>query len=80
MSKSVTIDTNELEWSGPSRGYYKTDVKQKVLYRDEETGALLALVKFPKGLADDIHSHPKANQHVFWLKGEMINDDGNAFH
>jgi len=76
MSKQVTIDTNKLEWADPPRGYYKSPVKQKILHKDEKTGALLALVKFPKGLGDDVHSHPKANQHVFWLEGELMDESG----
>ena len=76
MSEAIMIDTDRIEWSDPPRGYYQTAVKQKVLYKNEETGALMALVKFPKGLGDDMHAHPKANQYTFWLDGEMIDADG----
>jgi len=54
-----SVDSNRLEWESAPRGYYLTDVKQKVLWRDERTGATVALVKFPVGLADKVHSHPK---------------------
>ena len=55
------LNFNEIEWEDTPRGYYLTDVKQKVLWEDPKTGATLALVKFPKGVADKIHSHPEAN-------------------
>ena len=48
-----------------------TDVKQKTLWEDKKTGATLALVKFPPGVADRIHSHPEANQITIGLSGEL---------
>ena len=76
MGEGVIMDSNKLEWEDPPRGYYHTAVKQKVLYKNEETGALMALMKFPEGLADEMHSHPRATQHSFWLEGEMIDVHG----
>ena len=58
------VDSRKLEWEDPPRGYYITDVKQKVLWENLETGAMMALVKFPNGVADEIHSHPHANQFI----------------
>jgi mannose-6-phosphate isomerase-like protein (cupin superfamily) len=63
---------DEIEWEDPPRGYYLTDVKQKVLWEDKETGATLALVKFPVGVADKIHSHPEATQINIGLSGEKL--------
>ena len=63
---------DEIEWEDPPRGYYLTDVKQKVLWEDSNTGAMLALVKFPEGVADKIHSHPEATQITIPLSGEML--------
>ena len=71
------VDAARLEWVDPPRGYYLTDVKQKVLWEDKETGAMMALVKFPPGVADKVHAHPKANQIVFGLSGEIEIDDGS---
>jgi 2,4'-dihydroxyacetophenone dioxygenase len=71
------VDANTLEWEEPPRGYYLTDVKQKVLWEDDKTGAMMALVKFPVGVADKIHAHPEANQFVYILSGEIERDDGS---
>lgn len=82
MPKTIMFD--DVEWEDPPRGYYLTDVKQKTLWVDNKTGATLALVKFPPGVADRLHTHPKANQIVHALSG-VINTpngalvvDGNA--
>jgi hypothetical protein len=50
-------------------------VKQKVLWEDKETGATMALVRFPVGVADKIHSHPQANQFCWALGGEWMTPD-----
>ena len=50
-------------------------MKQKVLWEDKETGATMALVRFPVGVADKIHSHPEANQFCWALGGEWMTPD-----
>ena len=66
------INFSEIEWEDTPRGYYLSDVKQKILWADPKTGATLALVKFPKGVADKIHSHPEATQITIPLSGEIL--------
>ena len=68
---------DEMEWEDPPRGYYLTDVKQKTLWIDEETGATWALIKFPPGIADKRHTHPKANQLIYGIIGEVEMPDGS---
>jgi quercetin dioxygenase-like cupin family protein len=65
-----------MEWEDAPRGYYLTDVKQKLLWKNEETGATWALVKFPPGVADQLHTHPEANQFSMSLSGEVEMADG----
>ena len=55
------LNFKDIEWEDSQRGYYLTQVKQKVLWEDRKTGATLVLVKFPPGVADKIHSHPEAD-------------------
>ena len=71
----IVVDPSKLEWVDPPRGYYLTKVKQKVLWEDKETGATMALVRFPVGVADKIHSHPEANQFCWALSGEWRTPD-----
>lgn len=75
--KILHVDSKKLDWEDPPRGYYLTDVKQKVLWKDEKTGATMALIKFPVGVADEIHAHPEANQFIFCLEGEVEDEEGN---
>jgi quercetin dioxygenase-like cupin family protein len=65
------LNFKDIEWENAPRGYYLTDVKQKTLWEDKKTGATLALIKFPAGVADKIHSHPEANQITIGLSGEV---------
>jgi mannose-6-phosphate isomerase-like protein (cupin superfamily) len=66
----------DIEWKDAPRGYYLTDVKQHTLWEDKKSGATLALVKFPKGVADKIHSHTEANQIMIGLSGEVEMPNG----
>jgi 2,4'-dihydroxyacetophenone dioxygenase len=65
------LNFKDIVWESAPRGYYLTDVKQKTLWEDEKTGATLALLKFPPGVADKIHTHPEANQIAIGLSGEV---------
>ncbi len=60
---------DEMEWTDPPRSYYLSDVKEKVLHLDPETGAKIALVKAPKGIMDKLHKHTEANQFAMLLDG-----------
>ena len=65
------LNFKDIEWKDAPRGYYLTNVKQHTLWEDKKTGATLALVKFPKGVADKMHSHPEATQVTIGLSGEV---------
>lgn len=65
------LNFKDIVWENAPRGYYLTDVKQKTLWEDKKTGATLALLKFPPGVADRIHSHPEAKQITIGLSGEV---------
>ena len=67
---------DKMDWENTPRGYYLTDVKQKTIYVDPETGATIALVKYPRGVADYRHKHPEANQFFFPLSGQVEGGDG----
>jgi len=70
------LNLKDIDWKEPPRGSYLTAVKQHTLWEDERTGATLALVKFPVGVADKIHSHQEANQIVIGLSGEIMMPKG----
>ena len=70
------LNFKDIEWKEAPRGYYLTNVKQHILWEDKKTGATLALIKFPKGVADKIHSHPEATQIIIGLSGEVLMPNG----
>ena len=70
------LNFQDIDWKDAPRGYYLTDVKQHTLWEDEKTGATLALMKFPKGIADEIHSH-QGKQITIGLTGEMLMPPSN---
>ena len=74
MPRNVRFE--DVEWEPTPRGYYLTDVKQKTLWKNEETGATIALIKFPPGIADKLHTHPEANQLAFGLSGAINTPNG----
>lgn len=70
------LNFKDIEWKDAPRGYYLTKVMQHTLWEDKKTGATLALVKFPQGIADKIHCHPEANQINIGLTGECLMPSG----
>jgi hypothetical protein len=73
----VKINGKEVEWKDPPKGYYITDVKQHVIWKDETTEAMMVLLKVPKGSVHELpHKHPHASQWAFGLSGEMQEPDG----
>ncbi len=66
----IRINTEDMGWKETPRGYYLSDVREKVLFQDPESGMKIALVKAPVGLMDKLHRHPEANQYVLRLTGD----------
>jgi hypothetical protein len=76
VNMPYNVRFEDVEWEDAPRGYYLTDVKQKTLWKNEETGAIIALVKFPPGIADKLHTHPEANQIAIGLSGAINTPKG----
>lgn len=68
----------DIPWEDAPKDFYITDVKQKVLWKNEETGATMVLLKSPadERPSDPLHFHPHANQWSFGLQGEGIEQNG----
>lgn len=67
-------DTSALAWSPPNAG----GISMKVLYHDQSTGAMTAMTRLAAGSSIPAHSHPHADQTVFVLEGDLI-DDGVTY-
>ena len=71
--RTYPINTDEIEWTDPTvSGYYPAGVKEKILWENPETGAVIALIKYPAGSIAIAHTHPKANESSYYLDGELI--------
>ena len=67
----IKINGEEVEWDRAPN--FVNNVRRKVLWKDEKTGATFAILNMPKGVytAQTPHSHPKASQFTFILSGEI---------
>jgi hypothetical protein len=71
----VKVNGQEIEWKKFPEGWYLTDVKYHLLWKNEDTGAMFLLVKIPVGGLHELHhTHPQANQMGFGLSGSMIRE------
>jgi 2,4'-dihydroxyacetophenone dioxygenase len=65
--KEIVVDPEKLEWEKSSI----PGVRFKMLFKNEETGALIMLTHFPKGTGISTpHLHP-SNQFLYVLKGKF---------
>ncbi|MBD3206594.1 hypothetical protein GF319_09675 [Candidatus Bathyarchaeota archaeon] len=73
----VKLNGEEVEWKKAPN--FENNVQRKIIWKDEESGALFALMKIPKGtLIEDLpHCHPKSGQITFHLSGEAVFPDGS---
>jgi 2,4'-dihydroxyacetophenone dioxygenase len=70
-SGEVLVETGQLEWRAKSLA----GLAQKMLFRNEETGASIALVRFEKGSGiPEAHSHA-SNQFMYCLSGRYLYSD-----
>jgi quercetin dioxygenase-like cupin family protein len=55
---------------------YLTNVKEKMLWRNDKTSAMMLLTKTPVGISSAAHNHPDANQWVMGVSGEVETSTG----
>ena len=73
----MKMNGKEIEWEDPPKGDVVTDVKIKVLWRDEKTGAHFRLIKIPEGGMFELpHVHPEASHWSLVTSGEAVFPNG----
>jgi len=72
----VKVNGKEVEWERAPN--FVNDVQRHILWKDEQTGAMFAILRIQKGeyIEQLPHSHPHANQFTLRLSGEMELPDG----
>jgi hypothetical protein len=74
--RSPLYNIEAIPWEDVPPGIFFVDAKRKVLWHDEETGALLVLFKGGPGIMEPLHYHPYANKWGYILHGEYELPDG----
>jgi hypothetical protein len=74
QSTFMSFDT--ISWTDPPPEFYLTHVKEKILWQNEHTGALMMLTKTPIGIVTQVHYHPHANQWNVGYYGEIETMNG----
>lgn len=65
LNGEKVVDTNAMEWEGKSL----EGLGDKMLFRNEETGATIALIRFAKGTGIPVAHEHASNQFMFILSG-----------
>ena len=68
------LDTSALEWS-PANA---SGISMKMLHQDESTGGMTGMTRLAAGSSIPAHSHTHADQTVFVIEGDLI-DDGVTY-
>jgi quercetin dioxygenase-like cupin family protein len=75
-SKARYIRAKDIAWESSPPGLWWVPMQRKVLWHNEETGAMLVLHKGGPGLTEPVHYHPYANKWFYCLYGEWELPDG----
>ena len=72
----IKINGKEVEWERAPN--FVNDVQRHVLWKNEQTRAMFAILRIQKGeyIEQPPHSHPYANQFTFRLSGKMERPNG----
>ncbi len=70
----IKSDTSAIPWTTPNAG----GISMKILHQDESTGGMTAMTRMAAGSSIPAHMHPKSDQTVFVLEGDLV-DDGVTY-
>lgn len=74
--QSTFMSFEDIPWTNPPVNFYLTHVKEKILWQNEYTGAVMMLTKTPVGIVTQVHYHPNANQWNIGYYGEIETKEG----
>jgi quercetin dioxygenase-like cupin family protein len=75
QSKLIVIDTPTMLWEERLNDKIGRALFRKELYSDPETGALIRLVRYPKGVINPKHTHP-CGHGMYVLEGKLVTHVG----
>jgi hypothetical protein len=70
-------DVNDLLWREIPEGMALLPVKEKILWQNDDTGAMAVLQRVPEGLVETPHYHPDGNHFIYAISGAIETPSGN---
>jgi hypothetical protein len=70
-------DSEHLEWHDAPEGTALVNVKEKQLWHNHETGAMVVLQRVPIGLVETPHYHPDGNHFIYAISGAIETPSGD---
>jgi len=70
------IDTNSMPWEERFHEKIGCAIFRKELYEDPDSGVLIRLVRYPKGVINPYHTHP-CGHGMFVLEGTLVTHRGH---
>ena len=73
--KFVAVDANAKPWEAFTTERVKQTLYRKFLFADPDTGALIAIVRYPAGVMNPPHTHP-CGHGMYILEGRLVTHRG----
>jgi len=70
------LDSNALPWEMRNNPHLPAPIFRKVLHTDPETGILMQIVRYPRGVINPSHTHPCAHG-MYVLEGTLVTHKGS---
>lgn len=71
----VAVDSNAVPWEELRNEHLPGPVFRKPLFNDPDTGMLVRLVRYPKGIINPAHTHP-CGHGMYVLEGTLVTHRG----
>jgi quercetin dioxygenase-like cupin family protein len=74
-STFLAIDTGHVPWEERPNPHVKGTILRKELFSDPETGMLVRIVRYPRGVINPWHTHP-CGHGMYVLEGTLVTHRG----
>lgn len=72
---AMSIDTNAIPWEERRNEHVPGPIFRKEIFSDPDTGMLVRLVRYPKGIINPSHTHP-CGHGMYVLEGTLVTHRG----
>lgn len=71
LGNPIIVETAQMAWEQASQPWYSQPFQRKLLRRDQATGAVDLLIRYPAGMNAPVHRHACAHT-IFVLENELL--------